>query len=32
MNVNKFQKKFKISLPIIKNEINNYIRYLNVKI
>ena len=32
MNVNKFQKKFKIGLPIIKNEINNYIRYLNVKI
>ncbi len=31
MNVNKFQKKFKIRLPIIKNEINNYIKYLNVK-
>ncbi len=32
MNVSKFQKKFKINLPILKNEINNYLKETNVKI
>ena len=32
MNIRKFQKKFKINLPKLKNEINKYIRETNVKI
>ena len=26
MNINKFEKKFKIRLPLIKNEINNEVK------
>ena len=32
MNVSKFQKKFKINLPILKNEIDNYLKETNVTI
>jgi len=32
MNVSKFQKKFKINLPNLKNEINRYIKETNAKI
>ena len=32
MNVSKFQKRFKINLPKLKNEIDKYIKESNVKI